>query len=367
MRRWPSRDTDPRRPLLRHRHRPHHRPPAQPQALPRQPPLAPGECRPGCAVGPRRPIVFWPTSIPVYRPAVGVPEWNRTFERIGFKCHRRQAAGRRCRLHRSTRATPPVRWFVGSDVGFARHPHHVDPRSGWIIGRRHRDERRLRPRRWRFRVERGQQQPARLKPGAALRQAAPTEPATTPTRAAPRASTSRSTCRRTRRAGHRRAQARGLRSSVVRDTIMHEVGHTLGLTHNFRALDGLAAAAATTRTSPRKNGNHRLGDGLQRLQHRRRRRAAFNNTTIGPYDYWAIVEYALKPIAAGDEKASWRASPAAAAADPLLAFANDPDAGGGPGGESTRWSTSFDLGDDPLALYRKRLQLSRAGSACRSP
>ena len=68
----------------------------------------------------------------------------------------------------------------------------------------------------------------------------------------------------------------------------------------------------------------------------------------------------LQPIAAGDEKAEAGAHRHYSASDLLLAFANDPPTPAvAPAEASTRWSTNFDLGDDPLAYYRKRLQLSR--------
>ena len=116
--------------------------------------------------------------------------------------HRRQAAGRRCRLRHARRAPRPVRWFVGSDVGFARGPSHR-PAQRRDHRRRHRDERRLRPRRAALpRRERGQQQCST----AALPFAKGAEQACDYADQAARIRLRARPARRTRRAGHRRAR-----------------------------------------------------------------------------------------------------------------------------------------------------------------
>jgi hypothetical protein len=88
------------------------------------------------------------------------------------------------------------------------------------------------------------------------------------------------------------------------------------------------------------------------------KQGAFNNTTLGPYDYWAI-EYAYKSVPPADEAAELSRI-AGRSTDPLLAYADDADAGGGAGNDGIDPLVNrFDLGDDPLAYYEKRLQLSR--------
>jgi hypothetical protein len=82
-------------------------------------------------------------------------------------------------------------------------------------------------------------------------------------------------------------------------------------------------------------------------------------TTLGPYDYWAI-EYAYKPIDAGQEKAELEPDRRRARTEPALAYADDTDAGGfGPYDGMDPLANRFDLGDDPLAYFKKRLALSR--------
>ena len=80
--------------------------------------------------------------------------------------------------------------------------------------------------------------------------------------------------------------------------------------------------------------------------------AAFN-TTLGPYDYWAI-EYAYKPVPAEHEKAEL-AKIAARSAEPLLAYGTDEDNFLGVDPESLQ----FDLGNDAVAFAKKRVGIAR--------
>ena len=84
------------------------------------------------------------------------------------------------------------------------------------------------------------------------------------------------------------------------DTTMHEVGHTLGLRHNFRSRASTPTAQLSDRDS--RPGTALAGSVMEY--------APINlplpgelggtpfQTALGPYDYWAI-EYAYKPIARG--------------------------------------------------------------------
>ena len=77
---------------------------------------------------------------------------------------------------------------------------------------------------------------------------------------------------------------------------MHEVGHTLGLRHNFRASTVYTAEADRRPGVHREERPHRLGDGLQRRSTSRstgEKQGEYVMSTLGPYDYWAI-EYALQ-------------------------------------------------------------------------
>ena len=82
---------------------------------------------------------------------------------------------------------------------------------------------------------------------------------------------------------------------------MHEVGHTLGLRHNFKGstyltFEQLADRDATSRTG--LSGS--IMDYLpMNIAPKGDKQGHDFSPTLGPYDYWAI-EYGYKPIA-GDE------------------------------------------------------------------
>lgn len=307
---------------------------------------------------PKQPIVYWldKNIPPQYRKSVeeGVLEWNKAFEKIGFKnalVVRQQPDNADWDNMDARHAS--IRWFVGADVGFAIGPSHSDPRTGEIIdadigmsdvfGRGSR----------RFIVEdvgktasQGHQHDAycnyareaaaemdfALELLEARGDLAPDSP-----------------------------EAEAFVQSVIKDTIAHEVGHTLGLKHNFKASTVVSRAKLQDKEFTEKNGisGSVMDYNAYNLAVRGEKQGAINNTALGPYDYWA-VEYAYKQIAPAEEAAEL-ARIAGRSTDPLLAYADDADAGGvGSGNDGLDPLVNrFDLGDDPLAYYAKRLQLSR--------
>ncbi|MBV8125865.1 MAG: DUF5117 domain-containing protein, partial [Paucibacter sp.] len=87
---------------------------------------------------PVQPIVYWlDKNIPrAYRASVeaGVLEWNKAFERIGFKNAiqvRQQPDDANWDSMDSAHAS--IRWYVGADAGMAMGPSQADPRSGEIL------------------------------------------------------------------------------------------------------------------------------------------------------------------------------------------------------------------------------------------
>jgi hypothetical protein len=114
-------------------------------------------------------------------------------------------------------------------------------------------------------------------------------------------------------AGHRRRQAqfvdcRSAATSPVapRPTpscwraskvTMHEVGHTLGLRHNFRASTIYSEAELADPAFTRVNGIS--GSVMEynpwNIARRGQPQGEYQQSTLGPYDYWAI-EYAYKPL-----------------------------------------------------------------------
>jgi hypothetical protein len=321
---------------------------------------------------PVKPIVFWlDKNIPQrYRKAVeaGVLEWNKAFERIGFKGAleaRQQPDDADWDNMDSVHAS--IRWFVGADVGFAIGPSHTDPRTGEIldadIGMSDVFARGSR----RFVVEdvgtSSEQRLAELSrqwqapgTGGARHQAYCNYAA----EAAAEMGFALDLLEARGELAPDSPEAEAFVQAVIKDTIMHEVGHTLGLKHNFKASTTVTRQQLQDRSYTDQHGisGSVMDYNAYNLPVRGERQGNFNNTTLGAYDYWAI-EYAYRPLDPAAEVQEL-ARIAARNSDPALAFADDADAGGfGPNEGIDPLANRFDLGDDPLAYYQKRLLLSQ--------
>ena len=143
--------------------------------------------------------------------------------------------------------------------------------------------------------------------------------------------------------------------------VAHEVGHTLGLRHNFKGstlhpLDELHDRRVTDKEGISSsvmdyNPVNIAPEGLEQGE--------YYQTTLGPYDYWAI-EYAYQPLEE-DSPASERAQLeriAARVAAPELAYGTDEDAIFGPRGIDPR-AARWDLRDDPIAHFRDQVGLAQ--------
>jgi hypothetical protein len=308
---------------------------------------------------PKAPIVFWlDRNVPQkYRAPIrtGILEWNRAFEKIGFKdAIRVEQQPDDADFDTADLRHASVRWQTVAKTSYgAIGPSVVDPRTGEIldadIGIDATNVRNVRSLR------------SEYIPREFAAADAPV--------AAPGALYCDSAERGAAEAvfGMALLEARGeldpagpeveeFVAAYLHDVTMHEVGHTLGLRHNFRASTIYTEAELADPAFTRVNGIS--GSVMEynpwNIARRGQPQGEYQQSTLGPYDYWA-VEYGYREIPAADEKAALAAI-AARSTEPRLAFATDDEAG--PGALDPAVNT-HDLGSDPLAYAEKRIALVR--------
>lgn len=149
----------------------------------------------------------------------------------------------------------------------------------------------------------------------------------------------------------------------LRWVVAHEVGHTLGLRHNFKAskatpYDRLNDTAWT--------GRHGLYDSVMEYPTSnfaadRAKQGDYYTRTVGDYDVWAI-RYGYTPLGAASSDAEIPALEKIAAEStmPGHEYGTDEDAYPGPVPIGVDPDINhFDLGSDPLAFARDRVALVR--------
>jgi len=309
---------------------------------------------------PKEPIVFWvDRTVPEqYRAAVrdGILEWNKAFEKVGFKdaiVVKQQDPHGMVDTFDARHST--VRWYVSTDGGFAIGPRTVDPRTGEIL-----NAQAAIPEGW----SRGQR--------TFITEQAPSAwPAFDAYKASlgldGRACTYASDALAEMQFGLDVLAERGeiepgspaadaFVGASLKAVVMHEVGHTLGLRHNFRASTVYPLAKIS---DPAWSREHGISGSVMdynpiNLAAKGEAQGAYFEPTIGPYDYWAI-EYAYRPLPKETETDELAKIAARGATDPLLAFSSDEEAIAGLDPDASR----FDLGSDPLLYLQKRLVLSQ--------
>lgn len=323
---------------------------------------------------PVKPIVFWlDKTIPLaYRGAIteGILEWNKAFEKIGFKnaiVTRQQADD--ADFDTLDLGVASVRWMTNAQASFgAIGPSHMDPRTGEIldadIAYESLSSRSLRTIRGQL-LGKGYTADwaSLLQAHDAIREGL-----------LPTASTHvhGEACLHGDHAAEQMSyaldvlEARGELDpdspavqqfvlDYIKDVTMHEVGHTLGLRHNFRSsriyTDQQLSDEAFTRQ------NSLAGSVMEyapiNLPRPGEKGGLAWQLVLGPYDFWAI-EYAYKPIDPASEATELQRI-ASRSAEPYLAYGTDEDNSLGIDPESIH----FDLGDDPVVFAKKRFEIGR--------
>jgi hypothetical protein len=143
---------------------------------------------------------------------------------------------------------------------------------------------------------------------------------------------------------------------AIKETAMHEVGHTLGLRHNFKASTMLPNKDLHNTAVTRERGL--VGSVMDynpiNLAPKGVRQGDYFTNTIGPYDYWAI-EYAYTPLSGGTEGEQKELQKIASkCATPGLSYATDEDLWT----SSDPYTNVWDLGADPMQFAKDRILLA---------
>ena len=313
---------------------------------------------------PKNPIVFYmEKSVPVnLRPTIraGIEEWNKAYEKLGFD-HAIEA-----RQQRDDDTWDPedvnyntFRWIT-AEVGFAMGPSRTNPLTGQILDAdiifdasfmRH----------WKQEYENFTPTAvANLMGDTSHRSPTDTIPLLAGTRG--RHSDCQLSVGMQHQLGFAAAafMAQGLTAKrgelpeeflhqALKEVVMHEVGHTLGLRHNFRAsawktlaeIEDAAKANEPTVASVMDYSPVNINPAGAK-------QSAYYTTTIGPYDHWAI-EYGYKVIN-GDESAELLKI-ASRSGEPGLDYSTDEDT---ESGDPDPLSNRFDLGKDPVAYATRQ-------------
>ncbi len=149
-------------------------------------------------------------------------------------------------------------------------------------------------------------------------------------------------------------EMKGMRMEAMKELIMHEVGHTLGLNHNMKAsqlfspeqlndpdfIKGKCLTGSVMDYTAINVANNKLNQGH------------YFSTTVGPYDEWAI-QYGYTPVAAESELEKI----ANQSHKPELIFGNDADDMRSPGKAIDPRVMIGDMSNDQITYSINRMKL----------
>lgn len=146
---------------------------------------------------------------------------------------------------------------------------------------------------------------------------------------------------------------------ALKEVVAHEVGHTLGLRHNFKGSAWLTLEEAKAR---REKPDEPMVSSVMDYNpllffaddQNYENIKAMAPPVIGPYDYWAI-EYGYKPAPSGKSEADLLKEIASRCNEPGLAYATDEDTLGAFSPDP--FSNRYDMSSDHIAWARSRLEL----------
>ncbi|MDX2039178.1 MAG: zinc-dependent metalloprotease [Isosphaeraceae bacterium] len=139
---------------------------------------------------------------------------------------------------------------------------------------------------------------------------------------------------------------------MIKEVVMHEVGHSLGLRHNFRASAMLTPEQIndTAITSVKGQAGSVMDYNPINLAPKGTKQGDYTTQTLGPYDYW-VIEYAYREIL-GDEAGELKKI-AARSPEPELTFGSDEDRMV----NNDPLTNTYDLSSDNLRYAQDRIAL----------
>jgi hypothetical protein len=130
--------------------------------------------------------------------------------------------------------------------------------------------------------------------------------------------------------------------------LMHEVGHTLGFRHNFKASVLHETAKLHDKALVKDKGLY--GSVMEypglNISLDPKQQGFYFSPTLGPYDYW-VVEYSYGQFKKKEEK-SQLAKIASRSTEHDLSYATDEDTRGVDYSDMDPYTATFDLGSDPM-------------------
>tara|TARA_B100001029_G_C15063775_1_gene461304 strand:- start:3399 stop:6053 length:2655 start_codon:yes stop_codon:yes gene_type:complete len=142
------------------------------------------------------------------------------------------------------------------------------------------------------------------------------------------------------------------------DLIVHEVGHTLGLRHNFKASTIFTPEQLKSKEFTEKHGvtGSVMDYNPVNISSDKKSNGKYFQTQLGYYDYWAI-EYAYGFPREGQSEEDFLKSVASRVSEPYLQYGTDEDAHSSSRGIDPM-CTRHDMSSDAMQNYGERIKLA---------